>query len=363
LLYIYNILKKEIQPFTDNERRDLRKWTKKDKSVTNIDALPEFVEFAHEVGKHAVVQEKMLRFVKYNFEKYLKVDVDVNPTPKVNGQLIDLFCKEFDDNMKAFSFSLKDDEVVTPFPIDQVILFTIRIRSLFETVSQLTQVELLLSLAQIFTGWNSHREENDYPREHTAGKLPHNHIFFELVAVACGSMIDTFCELKYLIILEHKTGAMEIRVHNDYPDVDGLMIIPTQDVLVEIFHPDSTTIYPDSAVSDNTLAKSLLQPLLQPPSKRTRSKTKHPPTIGLPKRKSLFRPKRLKQQKTNKDPVYAVNEDNNEEDVNDDKEYDEGEGEDNHPDINPDKSRVHQFGLIREVIFLRKRNLRKRKNG
>jgi hypothetical protein len=49
--------------------------------------------------------------------------------------------------------------------------------------------------------------------------------------------------------------------------------------------------------------------------------------------------------------------------VNDDKEYDEGEGEDNHPDINPDKSRVHQFGLIREVIFLRKRNLRKRKNG
>jgi hypothetical protein len=140
---LYIILKKEIQPLTDNERRDLRKWTKKDKSAINFDALPEFVELAHEaheaheVGKNAVVQDQILRFVKYNFEKYLKEDNNVNPTPNVNGQLIKLFCKEFDDNMKAFPFTLKEDEVVTPFLIDQIILFAIQIRSLFETVSQL----------------------------------------------------------------------------------------------------------------------------------------------------------------------------------------------------------------------------------
>jgi hypothetical protein len=69
---LYSILKKEIQPLTANERRDLRKWTKNDKSVTNIDALPEFVDFAHEVGKHAVERDRMLRFVKHNFDKYLK---------------------------------------------------------------------------------------------------------------------------------------------------------------------------------------------------------------------------------------------------------------------------------------------------
>jgi hypothetical protein len=77
---LYRILKKEIQPLTANERRDLRKWTKNDKSVTNIDALPEFVDFAHEVGKHAIEQDKMLRYVKHNFDKYLKVDNNVNLT-------------------------------------------------------------------------------------------------------------------------------------------------------------------------------------------------------------------------------------------------------------------------------------------
>jgi hypothetical protein len=108
-----------------------------------------------------------------------------------------------------------------------------------------------------------------------ARKLPHNPIFFELVAVACGSMIDSFCQLGYLIISKHKTGAMEIRVHGDYKDANGLRIIPTQDVLVEILHPDSTTIHPNLAVRDNTLAVTLLQPSMQPaqpPSKRTRSK-------------------------------------------------------------------------------------------
>jgi hypothetical protein len=86
---LYNILKKDIQPLTGNKRRDLRKWTNKDKSVTNTDALPEFVEFAHEVGKHALVQDNMMRCVKNNFKKYLrKGDYDVNPTPKVNCQLI-----------------------------------------------------------------------------------------------------------------------------------------------------------------------------------------------------------------------------------------------------------------------------------
>jgi hypothetical protein len=66
---LYSILKKEIQPLTAQERRDLRKWTKNDKSATNIEALPEFVDFAHEVGKHAIERDKMLRFVTHNFDK------------------------------------------------------------------------------------------------------------------------------------------------------------------------------------------------------------------------------------------------------------------------------------------------------
>jgi hypothetical protein len=176
----------------------LRKWTKNDKSATNIEALPEFVDFAHEVGKHAIERDKMLRYVKHNFDKYLKVGNDVDLTQKLNDQLIDFFCKEFDNNIRAFWFSLNDMELFTPFPIHSFILFAIQIRSLFATVTHLPRCELLYSLAQIFTGFNPHQEENDNYKEHMAGKLPHNHIFFELVVVVCGSMIDTFCQLGYL---------------------------------------------------------------------------------------------------------------------------------------------------------------------
>jgi hypothetical protein len=124
---LYSILKKEIQPITAKDRRDLRKWTKNDKSATNIDALPEFVDFAHEVGKHAIERDKMLLYVKHNFDKYLKVGDDVNLTQKLNDQLIDFFCKEFDINIRAFRFSFNDMELFTPFPIHSFILFAIQI--------------------------------------------------------------------------------------------------------------------------------------------------------------------------------------------------------------------------------------------
>jgi hypothetical protein len=144
---LYSILKKEIQPLTDRERHDLRKWTKNDKSATNSDALPEFVDFAHEVGKHAIERDKMLRYVKENFDKKLKVGDDVALTPKMNDQLIKFFRKKFDDNIRAFQFSLNDLELFTTFPIHSFILFAIQIRSVFAAVNHLPRVELLYSLA------------------------------------------------------------------------------------------------------------------------------------------------------------------------------------------------------------------------
>jgi hypothetical protein len=338
----------------------LRKWTKNDKSVTNIDALPEFVDFAHEAGKNAIERDRILRLVGHNFDKYLKGGNDVNLTTKLNVQLIDFFRKELDDNIKAFRFSLNDIGLFTPFPIHSFILFAIQIRSLFATVRQLPRGELLYSLAQIFTGCIPHREENDYYKEHTAGKLPYNHIFFELVVVACGSMIDTFYQLGYLIISKHKTGAMEIRVHPDFKDADELMIIPTQDVLEGIFHPDSTTIHPDLAVSECTKAVSLLQPKLQPPSKRTRPKTKPLPTIGLTKTESTVRLKRLKRRKIIIKPNYRDKDDDNEGDENDDEEYDEGKRKDNHTVINSDNS-LPTIGLTKTESTVRSKRSKRRK--
>jgi hypothetical protein len=81
-------------------------------------------------------------------------------------------------------------------------------------VNHLPRVELLYSLAQILTGFVPHREKKDNYKEHAAGILPHNHIFFELVVVACGSMIDTFCQHGYPNASKHKTGAMEIQVNS-----------------------------------------------------------------------------------------------------------------------------------------------------
>jgi hypothetical protein len=197
---------------------------KNDKSTTNGDALPEFVDFANEVGKHAIEQDQILRFVYHNFDKKFKEGY-LAITRKKNDQLIKFFRKQFYKNIRAFRFSLNENGTFTTFPIHSFILFAIQIRSLFASVNHLPRFELLYSLAEIFTGFVPHREEKDNCNKHTAGLLPHNHIFFELVVVACGSMIDTFCQLGYLNASKHKTGAMEIQVNADYMDADELMII------------------------------------------------------------------------------------------------------------------------------------------
>jgi hypothetical protein len=172
-------------------------------------------------------------------------------------------------------------------------------------VNHLPRVELLYSLAQIFTGFLPHWEEKDYSKEHAAGKLPHNHIFFELVVVACGSMIDKFCQLGYLNASKHKTDTMEIQVNADSMDADELMIIPTQDGLEGRLRPGSATIHPDLGVTENRKPLQLLQPKMQPLSKRTRSNTKPPPTIGLTKKESTLRSERLKRRISYCDNIRA----------------------------------------------------------
>jgi hypothetical protein len=263
----------------------LRKWTNNDKSTTNGDALPEFVDFANEVGKHAIERDKMLRFVYHNFYKKFKEGKSI--TQKKNNQLIKFFREQFDNNIRAFRFSLDENFTFTTFPNHSFILFAIQIRSLFASVDHLPRFELLYSLAAIFTGFTPHWEEIDPYKKHPAGKLPHNHIFFELVVVACGSMIDTFCQHGYLKASKHKSGAMEIQVSACFRDADRLMIIPTLKHLEGGSWPGSTTIHPDLGVA-------LLEPKTQPLSKRTRSNTKPPPTIGLTKKLSTLRSERLK---------------------------------------------------------------------
>jgi hypothetical protein len=203
----------------------LRKWTKNDKSTTNGDALPEFVDFANEVRKHVIERNEMLGFVYHNFYKKFK-EGNLAITPKKNVQLIKFFRDQFYKNIRAFWFSLNDRGTFTTFPNHSFILFAIQIRSLFASMNHLPRVKLLYSLAEIITGFAPHREEKDHYKEHAAGRLPNNHIFFELLGMACGSMIDTFCQHGYLKASKHKTGVMEIQVSADFRDADQLMIIP-----------------------------------------------------------------------------------------------------------------------------------------
>jgi hypothetical protein len=224
-------------------------------------------------------------------------------------------------------------------------------------VNHLPRVELLYSLAQIFTGFLPHREENDYYKEHAAGKLPHNHIFFELVVVVCGSMIDTFCQLGYLNASKHKTGAMEIRVNADFMDVDELMIIPTQDLLEGRFRPGSTTIHPNLGVSESRKALPLLQPKMQSLSKRTRSNTKPPPTIGLTKKESTLRSERLKKRIN-----YCKKDDDDEEGEVDNEENDECEWKSNHTVVDSGNSRP-TIGVTKTESKVQSRSSKRRKTN
>jgi hypothetical protein len=116
---LYSILKKEIRPLTDIERRDLRKWKNNDKSTTNGNTLPEFFDFANEIGKHAIERNEMLKFVYHNFyhnfyRKFKEGDFAI--TPKKNDQLIKFFREQFYKNIRAFQFSLDENFTSTTFP-------------------------------------------------------------------------------------------------------------------------------------------------------------------------------------------------------------------------------------------------------
>jgi hypothetical protein len=137
----------------------------------------------------------MLTNVKSVSGKYCK-EGDIEPSRKKGVQLVTMFCKRSNKEMSLFPFSLKYGDVVNPVTFQVAILFAVHIWSLFPPEEQLSRDVLLYDLSRIFTGCVSHREALNVDKEHEAGKLPHNRIFFELIVVACGSMIDTFVQLE-----------------------------------------------------------------------------------------------------------------------------------------------------------------------
>jgi hypothetical protein len=170
-------------------------------------------------------------------------------------------------------------------------------------------------------------------------------------------MIDTFCQLGYLNALKHKTSAMEIRVNADFMDADELMIILAQDVLEGRFQPGSTTIHPNLGVSESRKALTLLQPKIQPLSKRTRSNTKPPPTIGLTEKESTLRSERLKNR-----IKYCEKDDDDKEGEVDNKENDECEWKSNHTVIDSGNSQP-TIGVTKTESKVQSRSSKRRKTN
>jgi hypothetical protein len=96
---------------------------------------------------------------------------------------------------------------------------------------------------------------------------------------------------------------------------------------------------------------------MQPPSKRTRSKTKPQPTIGLTKKESTLRSERLKQWIN-----YQEMDDDDEEGEVDNKEYDECEWKGNHTVINSGNS-WPTIGLTKTESTVRSKISKRRKTN
>jgi hypothetical protein len=173
---------------------------------------------------------------------------------------------------------------------------------------------LLYDLLPIFTGCVSHREALNVDKEHKAGKLPHNHIFFELMVVACGSMIDTFVKLEYLIILERKSGGKTVQVNLQYTDGEGFLILRTYRDLIKTHNLPSSPLSPDQLTSNYD--SSLLPPL--PPrgngTRLTSARFNGWPKTAQTKRKSIPPPKKRSKRK---DPTYDQDMEDDEEDNED----------------------------------------------
>jgi hypothetical protein len=204
------------------------------------------------------MQDEMLTYVKSALGKYCK-EGDNELSKKKDAQLVTMFRRHFDEEMSKFPLSLKYGDVINPVTFQVAILFAVQIRSLFPPEEQLSRDVLLYDLLRIFTGCVSHREAINVDKEHKAGKLPHNHIFFELIVVACGSMIDTFVQLEYLIISEHKSGGKTVQVNPQYTNGEGFMILPTYKYLIKTHNLPSRPVSPDQVMSN--LNTSSLLPL------------------------------------------------------------------------------------------------------
>jgi hypothetical protein len=110
-------------------------------------------------------------------------------------------------------------------------------------------------------------------------------------------------------------------------------------------------------VSESTKELPLLQPKMQPLSKRTRPKTKPLPTLGLTKKESTLRSEKLKQWIN-----YREKDDDDEEGEVDNEEYDEFEWKSNHTVINSGNSRP-TIGLTKTESTVQSRSSKRRKTN
>jgi hypothetical protein len=89
------------------------------------------------------------------------------------------------------------------------ILFGTQISALFMDDSTIVQDTLLHILAQIFTGIKPYHDVGDVGEkaaQHSLTVIPHNRIFYKMVLVMCGSMIDLFFDQGFLKWASNTTG-------------------------------------------------------------------------------------------------------------------------------------------------------------
>jgi hypothetical protein len=112
------------------------------------------------------------------------------------------------------------------------ILFGTQISALFMVDSTIVRDMLLHNLAQIFTGIKPYHDVGDFGDKVThlsLTKTPHNWIFYEMVLVMCGGMIDLFFDQQFLKWASNTTGNNAfntIRVSKTCLGDDGVVVFP-----------------------------------------------------------------------------------------------------------------------------------------
>jgi hypothetical protein len=203
---LLDILQNNLSPLTKIKRKELQSFLLHPMEEGKNPTANAFSSCVHSVAKYTLWWNKKIKtciqYLKDSLVNQLSEKDDIFVVSEVQKLLTDAF--------HEFHYSPGNLYMVTE-PVTSLvfILFGTQISALFMDDSMIVRDTLSHNLAQIFTGIKPYHDVGDVgdkATQHSLTGISHYRIFYEMVLVMCGSMIDLFFDQGFLKWASNTTG-------------------------------------------------------------------------------------------------------------------------------------------------------------